>query len=92
TRLFLRKMEENYTFFNEECEELIEEIISSTSSKRKFIGCTNWKMGELDHRYMIIPDNIDLEFLKTMFNEYSYHANGIDFERDESNVIDECFM
>ncbi|RHZ82021.1 hypothetical protein Glove_114g20 [Diversispora epigaea] len=68
------------------------QIISSISSKRKFIGCTNWKMGELDHRYMIIPDNVDLELLETMFNEYSYHANGIDFERDESNVIDECFM
>ncbi|RHZ78932.1 hypothetical protein Glove_154g37 [Diversispora epigaea] len=68
------------------------QIISSISSKRKFIGCTNWKMGELDHRYMIIPDNVNLELLETMFNEYSYHANGIDFERDESNVIDECFM
>ncbi|RHZ64762.1 hypothetical protein Glove_320g89 [Diversispora epigaea] len=68
------------------------QIISSISSKRKFIGCTNWKMGELDHRYMIIPDNVDLKLLETMFNEYSYHANGIDFERDESNVIDECFM
>jgi len=37
-------------------------------------------MGELDHRYMIIPDNVDLELLETMFNKYSYHANGIDFE------------
>jgi hypothetical protein len=37
-------------------------------------------MGELDHRYMIIPDNIDLELLETMFNEYSYHAHGIDFD------------
>ncbi|RHZ69720.1 hypothetical protein Glove_279g56 [Diversispora epigaea] len=58
---------------------------NSISSKRKFIRCINWKMRELDHRYMIIPDNVDLELLETMFNEYSYH-------RDESNVIDECFM
>ncbi|RHZ58579.1 hypothetical protein Glove_372g161 [Diversispora epigaea] len=68
------------------------QIIDSIPSKRKFIGCINWRLEELDHRYIIIPDNIDLELLETMFNKYSYHARGIDFEKDESNVINECFM
>lgn len=55
-------------------------ITGSVSSKKKFIGCNNWRQGEKDHRYLTIPDNIDLELLESMFNEYSYHANGIDFE------------
>lgn len=49
-------------------------------SKKKFIGCTNWKHGEKDHRYLTVPNNVDIELLETMFEHYSYHANGIDFE------------
>ena len=50
------------------------------TSKKKFIGCKNWKYGEKDHRYLTIPNNIDFELLEMMFNEHSYHPHGIDFE------------
>ncbi|PKC54498.1 hypothetical protein RhiirA1_477216 [Rhizophagus irregularis] len=59
--------------------------------KKKFIGCTNWKLKE-KHRYLTIPNNVDLELLETMFSEYSYHPYGIDFKNDEVNTVDECFM
>ena len=54
-------------------------MTGSTALKKKFIGCINWKAGE-KHRYLSIPNNIDLEFLETIFNEHSYHPNGIDIE------------
>ncbi|PKK74859.1 hypothetical protein RhiirC2_708554 [Rhizophagus irregularis] len=38
------------------------------------------------------PNNVDLELLETMFNERSYHPNGINFEKYKSDVIDECYM
>jgi len=47
--------------------------------RKKFIGCVNWKAGE-KHRYLSIPNNIDLELLEMIFNEHSYHPHGIDFE------------
>ncbi|CAG8736053.1 10497_t:CDS:2, partial [Funneliformis caledonium] len=31
------------------------------------------------------------ELLKTIFNNHSYHSHSINFERDESDVMDECF-
>ncbi|CAB4426822.1 unnamed protein product [Rhizophagus irregularis] len=31
------------------------------------------------------------QVVETMFNNHSYHSHGIDFEKDESDVIDECF-
>ncbi|CAB4381019.1 unnamed protein product [Rhizophagus irregularis] len=50
------------------------------SSKKKFIGCENWKAGDKNHRFLTIPNNIDLELLETMFNENSYHSHNNDFE------------
>ncbi|PKY44660.1 hypothetical protein RhiirA4_459026 [Rhizophagus irregularis] len=46
------------------------------------------------HKYVLFPNNVDLELLETMFNERSYYPNGINFElqKDESDVIDECYM
>ncbi|GBC27218.1 hypothetical protein GLOIN_2v1763409 [Rhizophagus irregularis DAOM 181602=DAOM 197198] len=68
------------------------QVIGSTSSKKKFIGCTKWQSGEKNHRYLTIPSNIDLELLEDMFNGHSYHPNGIDFEKDELDVVDECYI
>ncbi|UZO27829.1 uncharacterized protein OCT59_020016 [Rhizophagus irregularis] len=48
-----------------------------------------------DEKYMnTFPNNVDLELLETMFNERSYHPNGINFElqKYKSDVIDECYM
>jgi hypothetical protein len=56
------------------------QVTSSIASKKKFIGCNNWKPGEKDHRYLTIPNNIDLELLEILFSEHSYHPHGIDFE------------
>jgi hypothetical protein len=50
------------------------------TSKKKFIGCTNWKSNEKGHRYLTIPINVDLELLEKMFDDYSYHSHGIDFQ------------
>ncbi|CAB5188576.1 unnamed protein product [Rhizophagus irregularis] len=50
------------------------------SSKKKFIGCENWKAGDKNHRFLTIPNNINLELLETMFNENSYHSHNNDFE------------
>ncbi|CAB4382846.1 unnamed protein product [Rhizophagus irregularis] len=47
---------------------------------------------EKNHRYLTIPSNIDLELLEDMFNGHSYHPNGIDFEKDELDVVDECYI
>jgi len=55
-------------------------VIGSIASKKKFIGCTKWQSGEKKHRYLTIPNNVDLELLETMFNNHSYHSHGIDFE------------
>ncbi|CAB5204828.1 unnamed protein product [Rhizophagus irregularis] len=41
---------------------------------------------------VMFPNNVDLELLETMFNERSYHPNGINFEKYKSDVIDECYM
>ncbi|CAB5386575.1 unnamed protein product [Rhizophagus irregularis] len=67
------------------------QVAGLITSKKKFIGCTNWKPKE-KHRYLTIPNNVDLELLETMFSEYSYHPYGIDFKNDEVNTVDECFM
>ncbi|RGB21550.1 hypothetical protein C1646_777739 [Rhizophagus diaphanus] len=50
------------------------------SSKKKFIGCENWKAGDKNHQFLTIPNNIDLELLETMFNEDSYYSHNNDFE------------
>ena len=47
---------------------------------KKFIGCDNWKSKKKNHRFLTIPNNVDLELLETMFNGYSYHSHGINFE------------
>jgi len=39
-----------------------------------------WQSGEKNHRYLTIPNNVDLELLETMFDKYSYHPHGINFE------------
>ena len=44
------------------------------------LGCTNWNPKEKNHRFLTIPINVNLELLEKMFNEYSYHSHGIDFE------------
>ncbi|POG64718.1 hypothetical protein GLOIN_2v1672652 [Rhizophagus irregularis DAOM 181602=DAOM 197198] len=67
------------------------QVAGLITSKKKFIGCTNWKLKE-KHQYLTIPNNVDLELLETMFSEYSYHPYGIDFKNDEVNTVDECFM
>ncbi|CAB4414123.1 unnamed protein product [Rhizophagus irregularis] len=67
------------------------QVTGLITSKKKFIGCTNWKPKE-KHRYLTIPNNVDLELLETMFSEYSYHPYGIDFKNDEVNTVDESFL
>jgi len=47
------------------------------TSKKKFVGCENWKAGDKNHRFLTIPNNIDLELLETMFNENYYHSHNI---------------
>ncbi|GES91263.1 hypothetical protein GLOIN_2v1763409 [Rhizophagus clarus] len=65
----------------------------SITSKKKFIGCTNWKPKEKNYRYLTILINVDLKLLETMFNNYSYHPHGIDYENNnKSDAIEECFM
>lgn len=49
-------------------------------SKKKFIGCANWKRGEKDHRYLTVPNTVDMELLEILFDKHTYHARGIDFE------------
>ena len=49
-------------------------------SKKKFIGCANWKHGEKDHRYLTVPNTVDMELLEILFDKHTYHARGIDFE------------
>ncbi|RGB38752.1 hypothetical protein C1646_755350 [Rhizophagus diaphanus] len=68
------------------------QITGSVRSKKKFIGYSNWKPKEKNHRFLTIPTNIDLELLETLFNNHTYYPNGIDFEDDQSDTIDECFM
>ena len=48
--------------------------------KKKFIGCANWKHGEKDHRYLTVPNTVDMELLEILFDKHTYHARGIDFE------------
>ncbi|RGB22076.1 hypothetical protein C1646_678098 [Rhizophagus diaphanus] len=67
------------------------QVVGSIVSTKKFIGCTKWQSSEKNHRYLTIPNNIDLELLETMFNNHSYHSHGIDFEKDKSDAMDECF-
>ncbi|CAG8662781.1 5294_t:CDS:2 [Funneliformis caledonium] len=67
------------------------QVVGSIVSKKKFIGCTKWQSREINHLYLTIPNNVDLELLEMMFNNHSYYSYGIDFERDESDVIDKCF-
>ena len=50
------------------------------TSKKKFVGCKNWKARDKNHRFLTVPNNIDLELLETMFNENSYHSHNNDFE------------
>ena len=59
---------------------IIIQVIGSVASKKKFIGCTKWQTGEKNHRYLTIPNNVDVELLEIMFNKHSYHPHGIDFE------------
>ncbi|CAB4408773.1 unnamed protein product [Rhizophagus irregularis] len=69
------------------------QISGSVTLKKKFIGCTNWKSNEKGYRYLTISINVDLELLEKMFNDYSYHSHGIDFQiNDESDAVEECFM
>uniref|UniRef100_U9T548 Uncharacterized protein n=1 Tax=Rhizophagus irregularis (strain DAOM 181602 / DAOM 197198 / MUCL 43194) TaxID=747089 RepID=U9T548_RHIID len=68
------------------------ELVQVNNTKKKFIGCTKWKPKEKNYQFLTILPNVDLELLEMMFNEHSYHPHGIDFENDEVNTVDECFM
>ena len=59
---------------------IILQVTGSVRSKKKFIGCSNWKPKEKNHRYLAIPSNVNLELLETLFNDHTYHSRGIDFE------------
>ncbi|CAG8694190.1 9127_t:CDS:2, partial [Funneliformis caledonium] len=67
------------------------QVIGSIASKKKFIGCAKWHFREKNYRYLTIPNNVDLELLEIMFDKHFYHPRGIDFEKDESDIIEECF-
>ncbi len=67
-------------FLNKYLKFIILQITGSVRTKKKFIGCSNWKPKEKGHRFLTIPSNVDLELLENLFNNYTYHPHGIDFE------------
>ena len=33
-----------------------------------------------NHRYLTVPNTVDMELLEILFDKHTYHARGIDFE------------
>ncbi|CAG8671261.1 3453_t:CDS:2 [Funneliformis caledonium] len=41
--------------------------------------------------WLTIHYNVDLKLLESIFEKHSYHPCGIDFEKNESDIMEECF-
>ncbi|CAG8821393.1 5228_t:CDS:2, partial [Gigaspora rosea] len=59
-----------------------------TSPLHCFIGCQNYKHGEKGHRYLSLSQRTNIDYLKQLFQDYSYHEDGVN---NESNAIQHCY-
>lgn len=59
-----------------------------TSPPHYFIGCQNYKRGEKGHKYLSLSQRTNLDYLKQLFQDYSYHEDGVN---NESNAIQRCY-
>ncbi|RIB03397.1 hypothetical protein C2G38_2225146 [Gigaspora rosea] len=65
-------------------------IDNTISTIRKFVGCKNYKLGQKGHHYISINQNVNLNYLEQLFQNYIYCPNGINRE-DQNEIIDKCF-
>ncbi|RIB25730.1 hypothetical protein C2G38_2138644 [Gigaspora rosea] len=59
-----------------------------TSLPHYFIGCQNYKCGEKGYRYLLLSQRTNIDYLKQLFQDYSYHEDGVN---NESNAIQHCY-
>ncbi|RIB08981.1 hypothetical protein C2G38_2210110 [Gigaspora rosea] len=65
-------------------------IDNTISTIRKFIGCKNYKLEQKGHYYISINQNVNLNYLEQLFQNYIYCPNEINRE-DQNEIIDKCF-
>ncbi|CAG8815801.1 12775_t:CDS:10, partial [Gigaspora margarita] len=62
----------------------------NTSDPTYFIGCEKFKNDECGHQYQSLSGQININYLKRLFQEYIYYNNGITGEI--SNSVRHCYL
>ncbi|CAG8730576.1 17924_t:CDS:2, partial [Racocetra persica] len=61
-----------------------------TSEPTYFIGCEKFRNGEHGHQYQSLSEQINIRYLKRLFQEHTYYIDGIIGE--VSNLVRYCYL